>query len=277
MAAPYYQAVVETLRRSPALVRLGFRQEDINWYGKGRDRHDLMVISQLHWTIRRQEGERAGYEGVNVHFESRRPGALQLDCELTPRLQSEAKADQQVIAPLLAIKGQVTGALRTRLVSALQGFGANIDRVCKDPALPRSLKVLGFELGLPQRHGPDELVNRIAPLIETASPMIDEVLSRGQWDDVAARSRSGPAMPGSLASPDGCTTPPISAELLARISSIRGMPERNMEDAVKCLLVELGHREENIHHQIGHIDLQVQDPRWADPDGDRDQTGTRSL
>jgi hypothetical protein len=57
--------------------------------------------------------------------------------------------------------------------------------------------------------------------------------------------------------------PPIhnAESLLARIRQVRGMPERNMEDVVKAFLIALGHREQAISFQIGHVDVRVDDER----------------
>ena len=57
------------------------------------------------------------------------------------------------------------------------------------------------------------------------------------------------------------TLPPISdAEgLIARIQSVIGQPERNVEDVVKDLLLRLGHPVNRIVFQRGRIDLILQD------------------
>ena len=53
--------------------------------------------------------------------------------------------------------------------------------------------------------------------------------------------------------------PPLSdaAEYVSRINASRGLPERNMEDLVKDLLVRLGHPAASILFQVGHIDVLV--------------------
>lgn len=48
-----------------------------------------------------------------------------------------------------------------------------------------------------------------------------------------------------------------AGEYLERIKSSRGLPERNMEDLVKELLVRLGHSPAAVVFQIGHIDVLV--------------------
>ncbi|MBY0311755.1 MAG: hypothetical protein K2W85_06780 [Phycisphaerales bacterium] len=53
--------------------------------------------------------------------------------------------------------------------------------------------------------------------------------------------------------------PPIrdAESLLAQVRSIVGQPERNMEDAVKGLLLRLDHPVSAVRFQIGHIDVAV--------------------
>jgi len=48
-----------------------------------------------------------------------------------------------------------------------------------------------------------------------------------------------------------------ASEYLDRVKSSRGLPERNMEDLVKELLVRLGHAPSSVVFQIGHIDVLV--------------------
>lgn len=48
-----------------------------------------------------------------------------------------------------------------------------------------------------------------------------------------------------------------ASEYLDRVKKSRGLPERNMEDLVKELLVRLGHPPASIVFQIGHIDVLV--------------------
>lgn len=54
-------------------------------------------------------------------------------------------------------------------------------------------------------------------------------------------------------------TPPFdgASEYLERIVSSRGLPERNMEDLVKELLVRLGHKPASVVFQVGRIDVLV--------------------
>ncbi len=54
-------------------------------------------------------------------------------------------------------------------------------------------------------------------------------------------------------------TPPFegASEYLDRVKAVRGLPERNMEDLVKELLVRLGHSPGSVLFQIGYIDVLV--------------------
>ncbi len=175
---PYFERVVDLLRAHPKVEQTGFTGEDVQWYGKGRDHSDLMVITKPSWTLLTLEGGDAGYKGVNVHFEARGPGHLQIDCELTPRLGSEAKADQEAIAPLLELKKEVTQLIWDLGPDfGLDALGANTRNVRKDPGDPSSLKVLGFGLELADGHTPEQFVEKVIPILEAATPMIDQLLT----------------------------------------------------------------------------------------------------
>ncbi len=50
-----------------------------------------------------------------------------------------------------------------------------------------------------------------------------------------------------------------SDEYLSRLAATRGLPERNMEDMVKELLIRLGHPAGSIAFQIGRIDISILD------------------
>jgi hypothetical protein len=265
MVENYYEHVVRALRSAPSIRALGFRdgETDIRWYGKGADHHDLMVMTKPSWTIPTRAGRLEGYDGVNVHFESRCYGSFQVDCELTPRLGSEAKKNQASIAPLLHIKAAVTEQLRELLLRELHPFHVNTKRVRKDPTDPASLKVVGFELGLPTGHTPQQFVSSIQPIILAASPLVEQVIRKhGSPATQEPASAPNPILPGTVPDRGPYVQPPIpnAAALLERIEKTRGMPERNMEDVVKQFLLLLGHDEHHIGFQIGHVDVRVSDP-----------------
>jgi len=71
-----------------------------------------------------------------------------------------------------------------------------------------------------------------------------------------------------VANSEAVIPPPVDGigPLLKQIEANRGLPERNMEDAVKRLLMLLGHSECSIKFQVGRIDVLVEsansDP-WA--------------
>jgi hypothetical protein len=258
----YYETVVQALRGDPLMRSLGFRdgETDIRWYRKGGNRQDLMVITKPSWTVQSTSGKSEGYEGVNIHFESRGAGDLRVDCELTPRLGSEAKKNPTTIAPLLKLKGDLTGRLRMPFLRSLQHFGVNVERVQKNPSSPKSLKVVGFHLGLSSAHLPDDFAAQVSRVIAASSPIIDNVLrSRLSEDLPPSQSIAGPILPGTTPDRGPIILPPIisAAAFLERINKTRGMPERNMEDVVKRFLVLLGHDEHCIAFQIGHVDIRL--------------------
>jgi hypothetical protein len=59
--------------------------------------------------------------------------------------------------------------------------------------------------------------------------------------------------------PPSIISPPINDadSLIARIKLLAGVPERNHEDAVKDLLIRLGHKIEQIFFQVGRIDVSL--------------------
>ena len=60
------------------------------------------------------------------------------------------------------------------------------------------------------------------------------------------------------ASVDAAALPfPDAQDYLERVKASRDLPERNMEDLVKELLIRLGHSPSSIVFQIGHIDVSV--------------------
>lgn len=66
----------------------------------------------------------------------------------------------------------------------------------------------------------------------------------------------------------GVVLPPVAniELLLSRLKQIEGLPERNMEDAVKEFFVLLGHPPARIKFQVGRIDLLLEDAEerpWA--------------
>lgn len=174
----YFEQVVELLRSEPVMQRHGFPPEHIQSHGKGDNHSAIMKITHPIWRLLTEEGREAGYEGVDVHFEARNPGSFQIDCELHPRNQSESKADQRVIRPLLELKGEITQLLREQIGPAdLDRFGANMKHCRRDPTDPSSLKVMGFELGLPAAHSPEQYARKILPIIDAASPMVTQIMS----------------------------------------------------------------------------------------------------
>lgn len=202
----FFGSVVDALRESRTLRGLGLQPGDIQCYGKGANHHDLFQVTRYdHWTV---PGDRplGGYNGVNVHFESDRPSALQLHCELTPRQGSESKADQRAIAPLLQLKGQIARDLRQRVVRKLRQLHVDMKRLNRNPADPSSLKVLGFDLRLPGNPSPSAYAKAVEPIVAAVTPLLDDLFAR-------YRSGSPATARQAAAAPDLVRCPHCSREV----------------------------------------------------------------
>lgn len=84
--------------------------------------------------------------------------------------------------------------------------------------------------------------------------MLGSASDDGRAPSIAGRHAAVPVPPA-----EATIIPPFdgASEYLDRIRSSRGLPERNMEDLVKELLVRLGHAPASVVFQIGHIDVLV--------------------
>lgn len=170
----YFQQVRDLLSSDVQILALGFQRQDINFWPKGMNHAGVLKITKSNWEI---DGKTCGpYHGVDVHFEAERYGALNLHCELTPRSYSETRADQVLIEPLLKLKGRVTHALRRDCEPLLRFVGANLHRICPDASSPKSLKVMGFDLGLPEGHEPEQYAGVLRSLLQLAVPLIDRIV-----------------------------------------------------------------------------------------------------
>lgn len=100
-------------------------------------------------------------------------------------------------------------------------------------------------------------------LIEGAKEKWLAMLSSGSSDtppaSLAKPHSVTPAFTTPAPAAEATIEPPFdgASEYLDRVRSSRGLPERNMEDLVKELLVRLGHAPETVVFQIGHIDVLV--------------------
>lgn len=113
-------------------------------------------------------------------------------------------------------------------------------------------------LYVPKVEEPSDYRDYSNKLIVGAREQLLSVLASGSGD-----GKTVPTVDRNEAAPAHATEatiiPPIdgASEYLGRIKSSRGLPERNMEDLVKELLVRLGHSPASVVFQIGHIDVLV--------------------
>lgn len=145
-------------------------------YPRGEDRQGLFQILPARWIVSEPVPE-IGYEGITVHWEIERPGYLVLHCEPYPRIGKKNERDPDVIAALRNLKAKITLRLReafaadpkdsnefdTDLVRQLNNFSGN--------------KVLGFDLGLPESHQPEDVTVPMAALVRYYSPIVDSVMA----------------------------------------------------------------------------------------------------
>ena len=145
------------------------------WYGpKGANHHDLIVVSKPGWKLARSDAA-CGYEGVYVHFEYERPGALLLHCELYPRQGSEAKHPRDRIQPLLTLKAGIADLVRQS--ASDQGWATTVGwrDSGKDLGDPRALQVGKFEFP-GTANTPAAVARAIENVAATASPAIDPIM-----------------------------------------------------------------------------------------------------
>jgi hypothetical protein len=173
--SPYYMRA-QTLFEGESVIRKGGFGVEV--WGKGADHNDLLQIKKPTWRILATDGAPVGCEGIEVHFESCRPGHWVLHCELFPRLGKKAKAQVTGVPELLELKGEVTRLIRDlgREMEWEKSYGAHLRRARENPADPSSLIVYTFDLGLPDEHSPEQFVNKVVPIIEATSPAIDDIV-----------------------------------------------------------------------------------------------------
>ncbi len=96
-------------------------------------------------------------------------------------------------------------------------------------------------------------------LVSTAFEKLLTLLHGGTPAGTPAITANPPLAP-NIPSID-LTALPIAdaADYVSRVAASRHLPERNMEDLVKELLVRLGHSPSSIVFQVGHIDVLVRD------------------
>jgi hypothetical protein len=181
MTTLYYPKAKELFERSPILAKHGFGTGSVETWGKGADFNDLLQIKKPSWRLLATDGERIGYKGVEVHWESCRPGHWVLHCELWPRLGKKEKEAVKSIDDLLTLKGGLTELLRERGKAAgwESELGAHLLRARSDSKDPSSLIVYTFELGLAAGHSAETFVERALRVVDRATPTIDDIVIEG--------------------------------------------------------------------------------------------------
>lgn len=176
-----YFATAQTLFQSAlALAEAGYAPEDVEVWGKGADHNELLQIKKPSWRVHAYDGEPIGYQAVEVHWESCRPGHWVLHCELWPRQSKALKAEARSprYAELLDLKAGITQLIRDegREAGWPSTHGAHLKRTREDCRDPSSLIVWTFDLGLPADHTPKDLVAKVLPVIVATTPIIDNVV-----------------------------------------------------------------------------------------------------
>jgi len=172
---PYYTLARSLLEGAPVIRQGGFVVEV---WGSGPDHKDLLQVKKPIWRVMTPDGAAIGYKGIEVHYESCRPGHFVLHCELFPRLGKKEKAQVMGATALLELKGRITRQIRK--LGCDSGWerihGAHLKRIRGDPADPSSLIVYTFDLGLPEGHSPEQFVSKALPIIEATASTIEGVL-----------------------------------------------------------------------------------------------------
>lgn len=177
----YFATAQTHFRAAPALSQFGYAPEGVEVWGKGADHNDLLQIKKPSWRVLATDGRTIGYQGVEVHWESCRPGHWVLHCELWPR-QGKAQKSAALsprYAELLDLKAGITQLIREEGHAAdwPSTHGAHLKRAREDCRDPSSLIVWTFELGLPADHTPAQFVAKVLPIIAACSPVVDHVVS----------------------------------------------------------------------------------------------------
>jgi hypothetical protein len=169
--------VAERLKASSVMRALGLGEdgEDIGYWRRGANRHDLIVVTKDLWRLPRPDAA-CGYKGVFLHFEYEHPGFLLLHSELYPRQESEAKHPRERIQPMLELKCDIAKLVRE--AAAEHDWAGSIGwRVSgKDLSEPRNLQVGKFALGS-SSEDPAFIVGAIEKIARVVVPAIDPIMS----------------------------------------------------------------------------------------------------
>lgn len=155
----------------------------ITSHGKADNHRSLMVVRREQWRVPCSDAQAEKLEGVEVHYECRRPGDWRIDCELAPRLRNPSGHSEKLVADMLDLKALFTTEIRRIAQEEQWGtrFNAHTRLARPDPRDPSSLMVLTFDTGLKESCTPEEFVRVVLPIIDATAPLIDGVVT----DDVA--------------------------------------------------------------------------------------------
>lgn len=175
----FMERACQLLRQSEVCRKHDIPAHRITAHGKADNHYSLMVVRREEWRVACTDGEPEGLEGVEVHYESRRPGDWRIDCELAPRLRNPSAHSAKLVAEMLELKALFTNEIRR--VAAEEGwderFHSHTRRARPDPADPSSLMVLAFDTGLDVSCSPEEFVQRVSPIIDASAPVIHEIVA----------------------------------------------------------------------------------------------------
>lgn len=175
----FMESACRLLRAGVVCRRWDIPADHITAHGKADNHRSLMVVRRPQWRVPCTDGRTEGLEGVEVHYESRRPGDWRIDCELAPRLQNPSRHSRTLVDRMLDLKEFFTRHLREIAEDEDWSgkFGAHTKRAPKDPRDPSSLMVVAFDTGLGGRCTPEQFVAVAERIIDGTAPFIDEIVT----------------------------------------------------------------------------------------------------
>lgn len=176
----YMSRLCELLCEAGVPERIRVDREAFKAYPSGADFNGLMQILPQRWIVSEPVPD-IGYKGITVHWELERPGYLVLHCEPYPRIGKKKDHHPDSVAGLRTLKDRITQKLRKAFVQVPQVTQVfDLDRIRRSDDFSGN-KVLGFDLGLPQSHRPEEAIPVLENLLTYYTSVIDasmaEILS----------------------------------------------------------------------------------------------------
>lgn len=183
---PFFIEVLDKLREMPTQQQLAKRNQlaksdelEAATSGTVLGRNELLQIWKASWTPTRPLGTP---ESINVHFEARSRGQIQVDVEISPYEGSLNKKPKRVVElkEPLALKARVNQALRDAILNnpEMACLGAHT-RYLRSPADVTSCGAVKFER---KTLGPDcsvaDCAAFYAEVLDRVSPVIDRVIAQ---------------------------------------------------------------------------------------------------